>query len=421
MPFNAVIYLQATPVVEEAVLASDQHVATNGHTNGSSHQLPTAASAAHNSQLLPRETSASVDQAQCTASAQSSHQPANVQDETVLTTLNEHSQQSPVVHLNVPMAASLGNVSTNPGSNQLKQPPEAGLQHTSTSCRAPRVQSASGVSGQMDEAQPEQRTGMYSLAQSSSADPLAHKHQQEAVLPLLAAAAAVPASPVTHAAALVSQPGIAAAVPASPVTHAAALNTQPGVAATQQNDDSEPDGTDSQRSDSLEASSSAVRVFSPQADESSRIVQNSCDIYEALREDASTTDGWHVVKPHRKGMADQQQQQQQGVFRRGRERLAESSMRARESAQEGAEHHLSAGHGSKRCSSGASVSSSTSAETADTLDRYVKYSRGWISGFMLFMINLTKHGLVSCRAPEHAALDTGKHGSTRHARHDRIF
>ena len=97
-------------------------------------------------------------------------------------------------------------------------------------------------------------------------------------------------------------------------------------------------------------------------------MHNSCDIYEALREDASTTDGWHVVKPHRKGMADQQQQQ--AVSRRGRERLVESSTRARESAQEGAENHVSAGHGSKRCSSGASVSSSTSAETTDTSDRY---------------------------------------------------
>ena len=191
--------------------------------------------------------------------------------------------------------------------------------------------------------------------------------QQVAVLSLLAGVAADPASPLTHPQSL-----------RSAHAESSAHEHQP-----------------SSQGDVAAVGSSEEQSFPP-ADESSAgtssgpASESSLDIYDALREDTGNRNDWHVVKAGRKSgpnttkaadkstdlpPASDQQQQQLGMSHRGR--LGESSLRSQEGGAEGGAHGVGGevGHSGKtvrRCSSGASISSWSSAEAVETVERYAE-------------------------------------------------
>ena len=116
--------------------------------------------------------------------------------------------------------------------------------------------------------------------------------------------------------------------------------------------------------------------------------EGSFDLYDALREDRGNSKDWHVVKAGRKSgintakpvgkstdyvASHDHQQQQLDMTSRGRDRLAESQLRTQDTGQEAVHVNGDAAHVSKsvrRCPSGTSVSSGSSAEPAEAVDRY---------------------------------------------------
>ena len=183
--------------------------------------------------------------------------------------------------------------------------------------------------------------------------------QQVALLSLLAGVAADPASHLTHPQSLHS----AHAEPSSQGDGATVVSTE---------------------EQSLEpADVSSAGTSSGPASES------GLDIYDALREDRGNRNDWHVVKAGRKsGLSTTKpvdkstdlpsapdHQQQLGMSHRGR--LAESSLRSQEGGAEAAVHAVSgelgqSGKTVRRCSSGVSISSWSSAEAVEPVERYAE-------------------------------------------------
>lgn len=248
-----------------------------------------------------------------------------------------------------------------------------GSSYSAADAAQPSSSSSSNARSDSDS-QPSTPVSDRSAAQASSQssqtslDPVLQLDQQVAVLSLLAGVAADPASPLTHPQSLRSAHAESSA-------HEHQPSSQADVAAVL----SAPTEEQSLRP----ADVSSAGTFSGPASES------SLDIYDALREDKGNRHDWHVVKAGRKSGLNAtkavdkstdlpsapDQQQQLGMSHRGRS--AESSLRGQEGGAEAAAHAVSgelgqSGKTVRRCSSGASISSWSSAEAVEAMERYAE-------------------------------------------------
>lgn len=235
---------------------------------------------------------------------------------------------------------------------------------------AAQLSSSSSSSARSDsDSQPStpvsDRSAPQASAQSSqtSLGSVSQLDQQVAVLSLLAGVAADPASLLTHPQSLRSAHAESSAREHQP-------SSQGDVAAV----------VPTEEQAFPPADESVAGTSSGPASES------SLDIYDALREDTGNRNDWHVVKTGRKSglnttkavdkstdlLPAPDQQQQLGMGHRGRS--AESSLRSQEGGAEAGAHGASgevgqSGKTVRRCSSGASISSWSSAEAVEAPER----------------------------------------------------
>ena len=209
------------------------------------------------------------------------------------------------------------------------------------------------------------RSAPQASAQSSqtSLGSVSQLDQQVAVLSLLAGVAADPASLLTHPQSLRSAHAESSAREHQP-------SSQGDVAAVVPTEEQAFPPAD----ESIAGTSSGPAS------------ESSLDIYDALREDTGNRNDWHVVKTGRKSglnttkavdkstdlLPAPDQQQQLGMGHRGRS--AESSLRSQEGGAEAGAHGASgevgqSGKTVRRCSSGASISSWSSAEAVEAPER----------------------------------------------------
>ncbi len=246
-----------------------------------------------------------------------------------------------------------------------------GSSHSAADAALPSSSSSSSARSDSDS-QPSTPVSGRSAAQASaqssqtSLGSVSQLDQQVAVLSLLAGVAADPASPLTHPQSLRS-------VHAESSAHEHQPSSQGDVAAV----------VSTEEQSFPPADESIAGTSSGPASES------SLDIYDALREDRGNRNDWHVVKAGRKSGLNTtkavdkstdlpsapDQQQQLGMSHRGR--LAESSLRSQEGGVEAAAHAVSgelgqSGKTVRRCSSGASISSWSSAEAVEFTERYAE-------------------------------------------------
>ncbi|KAL0022409.1 hypothetical protein WJX77_009167 [Trebouxia sp. C0004] len=384
--------------MNQAVLATDPQPAANLPTHASAPQTPPATSQAPSA--TSQAPSAMSQAPSATSQGRSTQLPANTRAPPLI---QSHQPRAPVdghhadsIEADVPAAIKLELPSEKPETAATRASNEAASSDVTSSMAAQATavheitydesclgsshpaadaaqpSSSSSSSARSDSDSPpstpvSDRSAAQASAQSSqtSLGCASQPDQQVAVLSLLAEVAADPASPLTH-------PQSMRSAHAESSAHEHRSSPQADVAAV------------------LSASTerqSLQPADVPSAGTSSGLAsESSLDIYDALREDRGNRNDWRVVKAGRKSGSNTtkavdkhtdlpsapDQQQQQGMSHRGMS--AESSLRSQEGGAEAAAHAVSdeLGHSGKtvrRCSSGAFISSWSSAEGVEPVDR----------------------------------------------------
>ncbi len=379
--------LQASAAaLEEAVLATAPQPAVNvpthasaPHTPPATSQAPSATSQAPSAASQAPPATSQGHSAQLPAKADGHHADSLEADALAATKLHSASEKPETdIATQRPSNETNSSDATSSEAAQAAAVHETphdesclGSSHSAADATQPSSSSSSSARSDSDS-QPSTPVSDRSVPQASaqssqtSLGSVSQLDQQVAVLSLLAGVAADPASPLTH-----SQSMCPAHAESSAHEHqASSQGDVAAVAATEEQ--SFPPADESCAGTSIGPAS-----------------ESSLDIYDALREDTGNRNDWHVVKAGRKSglnttkaldkSTDQQpapdQQQQLGMSHRGR--LAESSMRSQEGGAEAAAHAVSGeiGHSGKtvrRCSSGASISSWSSAEAVEPTERYAE-------------------------------------------------
>ena len=418
---NFCALLQASAAAsEEAVLATDPQPAVNVPTHASAPHTPPATSAAPSAtsqapsatSQAPSATSQAADAASqaisATSQGHSTQLPGNAHAPSLL---ESHQPQAPAdgqhadsIEADVPAATKLAllsekpetaiatqrasneSASSNATSSEAAQAAAVhenphdesclGSSHSAADAAQPSSSSSSSARSDSDS-QPSTPVSDRSVPQASaqssqtSIGSVSQLDQQVAVLSLLAGVAADPASPLTYPQSL-----------RSAHAESSAREHQP-----------------SSQGDVAAMVSSEEQSFPP-ADESSAgtssepASESSLDIYDALREDRGNRNDWHVVKTGRKSGLNTtkavdkstdlppapDQQQQLGMSQRGRS--AESFLRSQEGGAEAGALGVSgevgqSGKTVRRCSSGASLLSWSSAEAVEPMERYAEQYLLW--------------------------------------------
>ena len=389
------------PATSQAPSATSQVASANSQAPSATSQAPSATSQAPSatSQAPPATSQAP----SATSQGQSTQLPANAH---ALSLLESHQLQAPAcgqhadsVEADVPAATELETLSEKPETAITTQrafnesassdvtsfkAAQAAAVHASphnesclgsshsTADAAQTCTSSSSSARSDSDSQPStpvsDRSAAQASAQSSqtSLGSATQLDQQVAVLSLLAGVAADPASPLTHPQSLHS---------------AHAESSAHGHQPSSQGDGAAVVSTEEQSLKPADVSSAGTS--------NGPASESGLDIYDALREDRGNRNDWHVVKAGRKsGLSTTKpvdkstdltsapdQQQQLGMSHRGR--LAESSLRSQEGGAEAAVHAVSgevgqSGKTVRRCSSGVSISSWSSAEAVEPMERYAE-------------------------------------------------